>query len=125
MRATIKRSYEKNKPKRKAKDKEWRVSHRPHLAAKSRRLRTGWTPEAFEAAWTAQQGCCFLCGCPMKRLGHAADSVVADHVDEADGTKTPRALLCNHCNRALGLLKEKTEVLLRAVEYILMKGKIT
>lgn len=105
---------------RNAAHKEWRASEggkaylaeyrrRPEVkrkqAALKRKLNSGWTDEAFEAAWRAQDGDCAICTCAMARKGRMPTSVCADHT-ERDGVKIPRALLCNICNRALGLYEK-------------------
>jgi hypothetical protein len=71
----------------------------------------GLTPETFDAMVVAQNGVCLLCLKPPpegQRL----------RVDHVHGTKAPRGLLCNNCNRGLGLLGDDVEVLQRAVAYL-------
>ena len=42
----------------------------------------------------------------------------ATHVDHNHDTGEVRGLLCNHCNRGIGLLGDDPEVLLRAIHYL-------
>jgi hypothetical protein len=66
--------------------------------------RTGWTREAFEAAWESQCGLCACCGKPMRPHGNRGDSVHRDH-DHATGV--PRALVHSACNRLVGLFERQ------------------
>ena len=64
-----------------------------------------------------QDNKCFLCkeeGFVMDKLKHKLKLVV-DHCHESG---TVRKLLCHNCNRALGLFKDKPEVIQSAVDYI-------
>jgi hypothetical protein len=56
-----------------------------------------------------QDGKCAICQCkPSKTL----------HLDHNHSTGKVRALLCQLCNHAIGLLKEQPEVLKRAATYL-------
>lgn len=71
----------------------------------------GITEEAYAAMSTQQRGKCAICAEPPepgKRL----------YVDHNHLTGEVRALLCNNCNVALGLFKEREATLLAAVNYI-------
>ncbi|QSM04369.1 hypothetical protein PROPHIGD43A-4_59 [Mycobacterium phage prophiGD43A-4] len=57
----------------------------------------------------AQRGKCAICG-------DAPESLVVDHNHE---TGAVRGLLCNNCNRCLGLLKDNIEVLTSAAAYLI------
>ena len=80
-----------------------------------REARTGWTDEAFEAAWVEQQGRCDICDIQMERVGNGLSAVNADHCHAKNKT---RSLLCRGCNNALGLMKDDPDILLSAVEYL-------
>lgn len=47
--------------------------------------------------------------------GHGKSKACVDHNHT---TGEVRGLLCNHCNRALGLFNENTETLKKAIEYL-------
>lgn len=83
-----------------------RTQRRAHL----RRL-YGMTPEQYEARVVEQGGKCKICG---------TDDPGRDvwSVDHCHKTKTVRGLLCNNCNRALGLFGDDIEALKAAVEYL-------
>ena len=78
---------------------KWHKAHPGQRTAYARKHSTGWTPEAFAAAWVAQEGKCACCGRPMRPDGQYSDSVNADHDHK---TKKPRALVCGHCNKMIG-----------------------
>lgn len=65
-------------------------------------------PGAYKAMVAAQNGCCAICG-EKRRL-------VVDHNHRTD---VVRSLLCSPCNTAIGLLKEDTLLMWRAIEYVL------
>ncbi len=68
------------------------------------------TPEAYQALHDQRNGTCAICGdCAAKRSLH----VDHDHV-----TGTVRGLLCNSCNRGMGLLKDDAAVLEAAIVYL-------
>lgn len=73
----------------------------------------------FEALWNAFKGKCAICEnnlrLPTKTRGQALDIVAIDH-NHKNGNV--RGLLCNACNKGIGLLKEDVEVLKRAINYL-------
>jgi len=71
--------------------------------------RYGITPEQYNELFEKQKGLCAICGKEQEaRL----------HVDHCHNTKVVRGLLCGNCNRALGLMKDNIEFLLKAVNYL-------
>ena len=70
----------------------------------------GVTPEAWQAMFKKQDGCCAGCGESFKFTKPCVDH---DRV-----TMKFRGLLCHACNRGLGLLKERVEVLIRLASYL-------
>ncbi len=93
-----------NRVKRLAYMKKHREDNIDRYRARHRFWRSGWTQEAFDAAWSAQEGRCAICGVAMQPLGRTADSVAADH-DNA--TNQPRGLLCRICNTRLAHLEDR------------------
>ena len=61
-----------------------------------------------------QGGRCAVCGSPGRVLGDGTVGLVLDH---SHATGRPRALLCTHCNAALGMLWEDPRVISRLSEY--------
>lgn len=99
-------TFEVNGPKK-------RIRNLPH------RLRIhGLTETEFWAMMAAQDNRCAICQrqvMPAREGKGNRDCACIDHDHE---TGKVRGILCNSCNTALGLLKDKTDVLLRAVEYL-------
>lgn len=76
----------------------------------------GLTPEHYDEMFAAQNGVCALCGSPADPNGVRAASRL--HVDHDHETGRVRALLCNHCNRALGYFRDDPELMQRASLYV-------
>lgn len=70
--------------------------------------RYGITPDDYAEMESRQEGKCMICQQTPKRL-------VVDHCHD---TGAVRALLCNPCNTAIGLMKDDAERLVRASEYV-------
>lgn len=70
----------------------------------------GITLEQFKSIEHAQHGVCKICS--------GTNTSKALHVDHCHLTGVIRGLLCNTCNRGLGLFKDNVELLAKAIEYI-------
>lgn len=135
--AYMRRYYAANKASINAKNLAYHEKHKEHLLAKAREYyrenrekinaakrekrklnpkvyndrarvsRFGLAPGEFDAMAIAQNHCCDLCGDHRQ--------LVVDHNHK---TGKVRALLCAPCNTALGLLKEDTKRIWRAMEYV-------
>ena len=92
----------------------WRANNleRHNLARRRSVLRSkyGLTLEAYDALVEAQGSACAICGSKACKR--------ALHVDHDHGTGKVRGLLCNTCNRCLGLLKDDATVLRSAIAYL-------
>lgn len=104
-----------------AANKVWRQEHpeqvkvnRQKYAPKQmdyvRRARYGVTSTDYQWMLDKQQGLCAIC----RRSSTKQLAVDHDH-----RTKKVRGLLCNSCNRALGLLKDDVDVIVAAATYLL------
>jgi hypothetical protein len=71
----------------------------------------GITLQDFENMKTAQNNKCAICQNIFK---NSVDSCV----DHCHTTKKVRGILCNHCNRAIGLFKESPISLKSALKYL-------
>lgn len=104
----------------------WRLNH-PEETRESRKLqyasRTpegkkmrqikwlyGITRERFYELYEHQKHRCAICDVQL--------TVAQSHVDHCHRTKAVRGLLCGSCNRMLGMVKESTESLRRAIYYL-------
>lgn len=91
--------------------KEW-YRKNPNVKRNANLIREyGITLEQFEAMKVAQHNKCGICKSDFK---NSVDTCV----DHDHTTKKVRELLCNHCNRAIGLLKESPEILKSALAYL-------
>jgi hypothetical protein len=79
----------------------------------------GITLEEFEAWWIAQCGKCGICGIdmrmPLKKRGQPLDVVAVDHCHK---TNKVRGLLCNACNKGLGMFNDNPYILDKARRYL-------
>ena len=92
--------------------KEYRLRHLRQYAKIQRKARLkreySLSIERYTALLTAQNGRCVGCGVEK-------DNLAVDH-DHVSGKI--RGLLCNHCNIALGYVKDSQETLKNLAEYL-------
>jgi len=73
----------------------------------------------FECLWIAFKGRCGICGCememPQNRQGQSLRTVAVDHNHV---TGNVRGLLCNKCNKGLGLFEDNIEHLRNAIKWL-------
>ena len=79
----------------------------------------GLTPLEYTNLLKDQKGGCAICGNTegrkLHRIAHTGFTFIVDH-DHATGAI--RGLLCDTCNRALGMFKDSVPVLQAAVKYL-------
>ena len=76
----------------------------------------GITPQQYEAMLAEQHGRCAIC---REVEEHTRRGVVVElAVDHEHETGKVRGLLCQRCNRAIGLMKENVAALATAIEYL-------
>lgn len=68
----------------------------------------GMTLEQYDEMYISQQGQCSICKTKHEVL----------HVDHDHNTGDIRELLCNRCNRTLGLLEEDPMIMHSMIEYV-------
>jgi hypothetical protein len=78
------------------------------------RRRHGFSEETYNALLEESKGLCTICSSPM------GDKVCFDHDHE---TGKFRAVLCNKCNTALGLVNDDLTILERMVGYLKGHGQ--
>lgn len=76
----------------------------------------GITLKEYNKKFEEQNGLCTICDEPeiMKIKGKS----VSLAVDHSHTSNTVRGLLCVKCNRALGMLRESKDILIKAVKYL-------
>lgn len=73
----------------------------------------GITKKDYDSLLTKQNGVCAICKKPESSKHHGVLCIDHNHI-----TGAIRGLLCNNCNRGLGLLKDSEKVLKAAVRYL-------
>lgn len=73
----------------------------------------GITSEEYQGMLDKQKGCCAICGSNKTRSESHEMSVDHDHK-----TGKVRGLLCNNCNRGIGLLGDTKESIHKAWKYL-------
>src|SRR5258708_5296198 len=66
------------------------------------------TEVLWQKVFDYEKGICPLCGRPLTK----------PNTDHCHKTGLVRGILCSHCNRALGYVKDSIPWLLRAIEYL-------
>ncbi len=96
----------------KVRSKYSKKSYRPDKE-KDRKLRATYniSLEDFRLMIDEQKSCCAICN---KQITGGQTT----HVDHCHSTGKIRALLCNSCNQALGLVHENIDTLQRMIYYI-------
>lgn len=77
--------------------------------------RHGLTPQDYEDLLAAQGGGCAICGTTVNRYGDTERRLPVDHDHE---TGQVRGVLCDVCNRVLGLFGDDPARLEHAAEYL-------
>ena len=81
------------------------------------RRRYGITEAQYREMCEKQNHVCAICG--EKNTHSCTKKVDYDlYVDHCHDTNKVRGLLCNHCNRGIGLFKDNIENLSKAIEYL-------
>lgn len=88
---------------------KYRKSHKRERFSYALKARYGISRERFDAMLISQCGLCDICLDPM-------ESPSVDHSHESGMV---RALLCQRCNAAIGMMREDPEIMDRAKNYIL------
>ena len=112
MRAHSKRDYRKHKEARRASRRAWSKANLGRNVAKNLRLKYGISTEEWEQLYREQNGLCAICG------GVPGGSAKKLHVDHDHATGRVRGLLCHACNIAIGLMRDDSERLRKATEYV-------
>lgn len=84
-------------------------------ADRHRRNKYGLSPLQFREMITTQQGLCAICRSTLVEGSLSGAGLVVDHSHTSGAV---RGLLCNHCNRGLGLFADDPERLLAAATYL-------
>ena len=78
----------------------------------------GITLEEYNKILSEQNYVCAVCKNPEKEIHPQSKKTRKLNVDHCHITGKIRGLLCNSCNRGIGLLKDDPELLLAGVAYL-------
>ena len=90
----------------------WKHRNPEKVSGYSRRFRHGLEPAQYQALVAAQDGRCAICGRDDGDL----------RVDHCHVRHVIRGLLCDRCNRAIGLLGDDPERMEAAAQYVRREG---
>lgn len=116
-----KRYRDRNPEKVKAAQQKYRDANKQYMSDRQRKYQLrdkyGITEEDYERMFIAQNGRCAICNTdtPTGKWKRFA-------VDHCHHTGLVRGLLCNECNRGMGLLKDNAELLRKAANYLERKN---
>lgn len=107
----------KNRLKVRATWKRWEAKNKDYVKDKKLQWRYGITLSEFLAMHEKQGNVCKIC------LGiRGVRKLVVDHQHE---TGKVRGLLCENCNRGIGLFDDNIEILKSAIKYLEETGQLT
>lgn len=76
----------------------------------------GLSPNSYAALLIKQDNVCAICGCPETRIIKGTISTLSVDHNHVDGRI--RGLLCDVCNKVLGLLKDNPDLFRKAATYL-------
>lgn len=117
-RAEISKRYrERNPEKYKESQKKFRDNNKQYMSERQRKYQLkfnyGITEADYGSMLAMQTSRCGICGTDKLTGKWKRFAVDHDHT-----TGRVRGLLCNECNRGIGLLKDNPDILRKAAEYI-------
>lgn len=91
-----------------------------HLSQRERNLRHrfGVDLQWYEEQLKKQNYCCAICGTKENKVVRGARIDLSFAVDHCHKTGKIRGLLCNQCNRALGMFNDSVELIHKAINYL-------
>lgn len=114
-RDAIRRAKPENRLKARLRGKAWRERNREYLLAQKRNAhllkKYGMSHDDYLVMLARQNNVCAICKTPPRNKRRLA-------VDHDHNTQQIRGLLCEDCNRGLGLFRDDTMRLFNAVEYL-------
>jgi hypothetical protein len=88
------------------------------------KMRYGMTAAEYAAMLLIQEGVCAICRQPETRTHGRTGRTFSMPVDHCHKSGKVRGLLCQNCNRALGLLGDDVDRLKAAVRYLESKVEV-
>lgn len=112
MRDANKKWYEANKDKKQLQNKTWLKNNKAKTRDTNLKNRFGIDLGDYNTLLESQDRKCAICGVEYDSLDYEM------HVDHCHSSGKIRGLLCKPCNLGLGLFKDNSETLLKAIEYL-------
>jgi len=106
-----KSEYKRDREKRLASNKLWRQANPDRCRDSQLKVKYGLSIETYYAKLEEQGGVCAICGSTNPDGKYLS-------VDHCHLSGKIRSLLCNTCNRAIGLLKDDPSLMEKAAEYV-------
>jgi len=99
-------------------DKKYRADNYDRKRCVKLQNRYGITLEQYDQMFDEQSGVCAICGNAEDVTDPRSGAVLRLSVDHNHETGKVRGLLCQRCNKGLGLFKDNTNSLLDAIKYL-------
>ena len=101
---------------------KWFADNPERTTASRRRLNLeknyGLTVEQYDVMLRAQNGVCAVCNKDEPSVHGRTGKKFQLSVDHCHATGRVRGLLCQKCNRAIGLMGDNVDLLKRAIDYL-------
>jgi hypothetical protein len=102
--------------------KKWRDNNpsRSKESVRGRNLKHkyGITLEEYKKMFKEQGECCLICRTTENTVSGDRFSKISFAVDHDHSSGKVRGILCNQCNRALGMFKDRKDILESAIKYL-------
>ena len=95
------------------------LCHKHYLQKLKYAKNYGITPEIVMEMSISQGDRCAICGTRRDKIHHLSQRLMELVVDHDHHTKKVRGLLCDRCNRAIGLLGDNPDLLAKALAYLI------
>lgn len=98
----------------------WRKTHPDSCRNSKLKSMYGLSLDKYNEMVKKQNNLCGICGSAEDKISQKNQQIKrlsVDHLDRKDGSKLIGLLLCDDCNRGLGMFRENHELLLKAAEY--------
>jgi hypothetical protein len=116
--ATKQRWIERNPDKRSTASREWQARNAEYVRNNSYKFKYGFSTLAYDSMLEVQGGGCAICSKTAEQQFRSDGSPRRLAVDHCHSTNFVRGILCQDCNRILGLARDNPEILNNAACYL-------
>ena len=114
--------YRKNSEKIKAYHVEYNARNTEKYREYKLKAKYGLTLSEFEMLWEKCDGRCNICYEEMEKRTIGKRSIRMVCVDHDHSTGKVRGLLCDFCNKGIGMLMDDPKIVSKALSYLIYKG---